>query len=119
MAISKKVTDASRWLAFASSAISVRDAKPVPADELYAFQSKPKGDSGKITVVRDSEAVGSGCDIVTYVDSTAQSSSRRPEDERRAREHPRLRLRQKHHGIWQPGNALLRQTAGGWRDYQC
>jgi uncharacterized lipoprotein YajG len=29
----------------ASTAISVRDAKPVPADEVYAFQSKPTGDS--------------------------------------------------------------------------
>ncbi|WEJ08287.1 hypothetical protein N2A98_15160 [Pseudomonas sp. FJ2-5-13] len=52
----------------ASSAISVRDAKPVPTDELYAFQSKPSGESGKVTVVRDSGAVGSGCDIVVYVD---------------------------------------------------
>ncbi|OPB16868.1 hypothetical protein BFW91_01935 [Pseudomonas fluorescens] len=52
----------------ASTAISVRDAKPVPADEVYAFQSKPGVDSGKITVVRDSGAVGSGCDIVVYVD---------------------------------------------------
>jgi len=52
----------------ASTAISVRDAKPVSADEVYAFQSKPSGDSGKITVVRDSGAVGSGCDIVVYVD---------------------------------------------------
>ena len=52
----------------ASTAISVRDAKPVPADEVYAFQSKPAGESGKITVVRDSGAIGSGCDIVVYVD---------------------------------------------------
>ena len=52
----------------ASSAISVRDAKPVPSDELYAFQSTPSGESGKVTVVRDSGAVGSGCDIVVYVD---------------------------------------------------
>lgn len=52
----------------ASTAISVRDAKPVPSDEVYAFQAKPAGESGKITVVRDSGAVGSGCDIVVYVD---------------------------------------------------
>ena len=52
----------------ASSAISVRDAKPVPSDEVYAFQNKPAGESGKITVVRDTGAVGSGCDIVVYVD---------------------------------------------------
>lgn len=52
----------------ASSAISVRDAKPVPSDEVYAFQTKPVGESGKITVVRDSGAIGSGCDIVVYID---------------------------------------------------
>lgn len=52
----------------ASTAISVIDAKPVPRDELYAFQTKPAGDSGKITIVRDSGMVGSGCDIVVYVD---------------------------------------------------
>lgn len=52
----------------ASSAISVQDAKPVPSDEIYAFQAKPAGESGKITVVRDSGAVGSGCDIVVYID---------------------------------------------------
>lgn len=52
----------------ASTAISVIDAKPVPRDELYAFQAKPAGESGKITVVRDSGMVGSGCDIVVYVD---------------------------------------------------
>lgn len=46
----------------------MRDAKPVQADEVYVFQSKPSGESGKITVVRDSGAVGSGCDIVVYVD---------------------------------------------------
>lgn len=52
----------------ASSAISVRDASPVPADEIYAFQNKPTGESGRITVVRDSGAIGSGCDIVVYVE---------------------------------------------------
>lgn len=52
----------------ASSAIPVSQADPVPRDELYAFQSKPAGESGKVTVVRDSGMVGSGCDIVVYVD---------------------------------------------------
>lgn len=52
----------------ASSAIPVNQAEPVPRDELYAFQSKPAGESGKVTVVRDSGAVGAGCDIVVYVD---------------------------------------------------
>ncbi|MFK3794712.1 hypothetical protein [Pseudomonas sp. NPDC088444] len=52
----------------ASTAIPVNQADPVPPDELYAFQVKPKGDSGKLTVVRDSGMVGSGCDIVVYID---------------------------------------------------
>lgn len=52
----------------ASSAIPVNQAEPVPRDELYAFQAKPAGQSGKVTVVRDSGMVGSGCDIVVYVD---------------------------------------------------
>lgn len=52
----------------ATSATPVDQAKPVPADELYAFQSKPAGESGTLTVVRDSGALGSGCDIVVYID---------------------------------------------------
>ncbi|MHA6234295.1 hypothetical protein [Pseudomonas fluorescens group sp. PF-69] len=52
----------------ASTAIPVNKAEPVPADELYAFQSKPAGESGKVTVVRDGGMVGSGCDVVVYID---------------------------------------------------
>ncbi|MBV4469360.1 hypothetical protein KVG87_09550 [Pseudomonas sp. SWRI31] len=52
----------------ASSAIPISQTEPVPRDELYAFQTKPAGESGKITVIRDSGMVGSGCDIVVYVD---------------------------------------------------
>ncbi|WP_122439767.1 hypothetical protein [Pseudomonas viridiflava] len=51
-----------------SSPMSVGQAEPVPADELYAYQSKPSGESGKVTVLRDQGFVGSGCDIVVYVD---------------------------------------------------
>ncbi|WP_333691168.1 hypothetical protein [Pseudomonas syringae] len=51
-----------------TSPISVDQAAPVPSDELYAYQSKPAGESGKVTVIRDSGFVGSGCDIVIYVD---------------------------------------------------
>jgi hypothetical protein len=52
----------------ASTAIPVTRAEQVPADELYAFQSKATGTTGKITVVRDSGMVGSGCDIVVYIE---------------------------------------------------
>ncbi|QHE98981.1 hypothetical protein ACKUFS_17730 [Pseudomonas cannabina] len=51
-----------------SSPMSVGEAEPVASDELYAYQSKPAGESGKVTVIRDRGFVGSGCDIVVYVD---------------------------------------------------
>lgn len=52
----------------ATSATPMQRAKPVPSDELYAFQSKPAGASGRLTVVRDSGVAGSGCDVVVYID---------------------------------------------------
>ncbi|WP_422421415.1 hypothetical protein [Pseudomonas sp. GZD-222] len=52
----------------ATSATPLLQAEPVSSNELYAFQSKPAGGSGKVTVVRDSGALGSGCDVVVYVD---------------------------------------------------
>lgn len=52
----------------ATSATPVQQAEPVPRDELYAFQTKPAAESGRLTVIRDSGALGSGCDIVVYID---------------------------------------------------
>ena len=52
----------------ATSATPVQQADPVPRDELYAFQSTQAADSGLLTVIRDSGALGSGCDIVVYID---------------------------------------------------
>lgn len=52
----------------ATSPTAVQTAEPVPQDELYAFQQKPHGQSGTMIVVRDSGALGSGCDVVVYVD---------------------------------------------------
>lgn len=51
-----------------SNAISLQQSELAPKDELYAFQSKPSGVSGKLTVLRDSGLLGSGCDIVVWVD---------------------------------------------------
>ncbi|MBF8669717.1 hypothetical protein IR012_10320 [Pseudomonas putida] len=51
-----------------TSAITVQQAEPVPRDEVYAYQIKPTVSSGTLTVVRDSGALGSGCDIVVYID---------------------------------------------------
>nr|WP_296267719.1 hypothetical protein [Pseudomonas sp. UBA6562] len=67
-----RVLMASVWLVLlggcASPPTSIQEADPVPADELYAFQSKLLGKSGKLSVVRDSGFVGSGCDVVVYID---------------------------------------------------
>ncbi|MDH1573646.1 hypothetical protein [Pseudomonas sp. GD03746] len=52
----------------ATSATPVVQAQPVPSDELYAYQVKPAGSGGTLTVVRDSGMVGSGCDVVFYID---------------------------------------------------
>jgi len=52
----------------ATSATPVSQAEPVPSDELYAYQSKPVDGGGTVTVVRDSGALGSGCDVVVYLD---------------------------------------------------
>lgn len=51
-----------------SNPISVNDAVQAPRDEIYAYQSKPSGPSGKLTVVRDSGINASGCDFVIYID---------------------------------------------------
>lgn len=51
-----------------TSPMSARDADPVPSDELYAFQSKSANTSSRITVVRDGSFVGSGCDLVLYIE---------------------------------------------------
>ncbi|WP_313456408.1 hypothetical protein [Pseudomonas sp.] len=52
----------------ATSAMPVSKATPVPSDELYGFQAELGADSGKLTVVRDTGAAGSGCDVVVYID---------------------------------------------------
>ncbi len=52
----------------ATSPIPVSEAKPVPADEVYAFKDTGAKDSGRLTVFRDEGFVGSGCDIMFYID---------------------------------------------------
>lgn len=65
-----------------SNAIPLSQATQVPADKIYAFQVKPAGDSGKVTVLRDGGMFGSGCDMLIYFDgkraaklSTGQKAS--------------------------------------------
>jgi hypothetical protein len=51
-----------------TSVISVQQAQPVPRDEIYAYQVRSASSDGALTVVRDSGMLGSGCDIVVYID---------------------------------------------------
>ncbi|MGX8847709.1 hypothetical protein [Pseudomonas aeruginosa] len=51
-----------------TSPVSVETAAPAKAANVYAYQSKPAGPSGSLTVVRDSGFVGGGCDMGVYVD---------------------------------------------------
>jgi hypothetical protein len=52
----------------ATSPLPVSEAKPVPADEVYGFKGTGTKDSGSLTVFRDEGFVGSGCDIMFYID---------------------------------------------------
>ncbi|AKV06149.1 prophage PssSM-02 [Pseudomonas fluorescens NCIMB 11764] len=52
----------------ATSPMPVSEAKPVPSDEIYGFKSPALKDSGSLTVFRDDGFVGSGCDIILYID---------------------------------------------------
>jgi hypothetical protein len=46
----------------------VSEARPVPADEMYALKGQSTKDSGRLTVFRDDGFVGAGCDAVLYID---------------------------------------------------
>ena len=52
----------------ATAPMPVSEAKPVPSDEIYGFKSPASKDSGSLTVFRDDGFVGSGCDIILYID---------------------------------------------------
>ncbi|ULT73046.1 hypothetical protein [Pseudomonas sp. BC42] len=51
-----------------SNAITVQQAKQAPKDQVYAFQARPAGAYGAITVLRDGGINASACDFVIYVD---------------------------------------------------
>jgi hypothetical protein len=52
----------------ATSPMPVSEARPVPADKMYALKDQGTKDSGRLTVFRDDGFVGSGCDAVFYID---------------------------------------------------
>ncbi|VVQ30525.1 hypothetical protein PS943_01875 [Pseudomonas fluorescens] len=52
----------------ATSPMRVSEARPVPANEMYAFKSQGTKDPGRLTILRDDGFVGAGCDVVFYID---------------------------------------------------
>lgn len=52
----------------ATSPLPVSEARPVPAGEMYALKGQGTKDSGRLTIFRDDGFVGSGCDVVFYID---------------------------------------------------
>lgn len=51
-----------------TSPLPIADARPVPADHIYAFKGQGTNETGYLTVFRDDGFVGSGCDVVFYID---------------------------------------------------
>lgn len=54
--------------ACATSPLALTDAKPVPADRVFAHGQPIVGPSGQLVVVRDQGAFGAACPIAVYVD---------------------------------------------------
>jgi hypothetical protein len=52
----------------ATSPLPVSEARPVPADKMYAFKSQGTKAPGRLTIVRDDGFVGAGCDAMFYID---------------------------------------------------
>lgn len=52
----------------ATSPMRVYEARPVPANEMYAIKSQGTNDPGRLTVLRDDGFFGAGCDAVFYID---------------------------------------------------
>lgn len=50
-----------------SNAITIKQTTPASPDEVYAYQAKPSGPSGRVTVMREGGAYGAACDVVVYV----------------------------------------------------
>lgn len=51
-----------------TSPMLVSEARPVPANDMYAIKIEDAEDSGRLTIFRDDGFVGAGCDAVFYID---------------------------------------------------
>lgn len=54
----------------ATSPVALTDAKPVPADRIYAYRQPVNGASGTLVVVRDEGFQSKGCPVAFYIDGT-------------------------------------------------
>lgn len=54
--------------ACATSPVALSEAKPVPADRVFAHSQPIDEPSGQLVVVRDQGALGAACPIALYVD---------------------------------------------------
>lgn len=59
----------------ATQTVKLRDAKPVPDDRVY-YQSQTGGNTGDVTIVRDSGMMGSGCHAQIFLDGELASDMR-------------------------------------------
>lgn len=50
-----------------SNAINLKQTTPASPEEVYAYQAKPSGPSGRVTVMREGGVYGAACDVVVYV----------------------------------------------------
>ncbi|MBD9479858.1 hypothetical protein [Pseudoxanthomonas sp. PXM02] len=65
--------------ACATSPVALTDAKPVPADRVFAYGQPIEGPSGQLVVVRDQGAFGAPCPIALYVDGVIAAHFRTSE----------------------------------------
>lgn len=52
----------------ATSAISPKEASPIPGDRLFGLQSPPSGAHGNLVVTRDEGFMGGGCNTLINID---------------------------------------------------
>lgn len=63
----------------ATSPVALIDAKPIPADRVFAYKQPNEEPSGSLVVVRDQGAFGAACPIALYVDGTVAAHLRTAE----------------------------------------
>lgn len=65
--------------ACATSPVTLTDAKPVPADRVFAYSQARSGPSGTVVIVRDAGHMGGGCPLALYLDGALAAHVRASE----------------------------------------